>query len=82
VTAFAIELMPRITRAQAMDVLSSSEQRSPATAPCCSRRSRLPKHVPDAGYGGGHAAARRACFVVGVGVAGLQALGTAKRLER
>ena len=34
ITSFALELLPRITRAQSMDALTSRRPRSPATRPC------------------------------------------------
>jgi NAD(P) transhydrogenase subunit alpha len=76
--AFAMELMPRITRAQSMDVLSSQANLAGYRA------------VIDAAYEYGRAlpmmmtaagtvpAAK--VFVMGVGVAGLQAIATARRL--
>ncbi|MCM5556802.1 Re/Si-specific NAD(P)(+) transhydrogenase subunit alpha [Pleomorphomonas sp. JP5] len=78
VTAFAMEFMPRITRAQVMDVLSSQANLAGYQA------------VIDASYEYGRAipmmmtaagtvpAAR--VFVMGAGVAGLQAIATARRL--
>jgi NAD(P) transhydrogenase subunit alpha len=78
VVAFAMELMPRITRAQVMDVLSSQANLAGYRA------------VIDAAYEYGRAlpmmmtaagtvpAAR--LFVMGAGVAGLQAIATARRL--
>jgi H+-translocating NAD(P) transhydrogenase subunit alpha len=78
ITAMAMELMPRITRAQSMDILSSQSNLSGYKA------------VLDAAaeYGGafpmmmtaaGTISAAKA-FVMGVGVAGLQAIATARRL--
>jgi H+-translocating NAD(P) transhydrogenase subunit alpha len=78
IVAFAMELMPRITRAQGMDVLSSQANLAGYRA------------VIDAAYEYGRAlpmmmtaagtvpAAR--VFVMGAGVAGLQAIATARRL--
>jgi H+-translocating NAD(P) transhydrogenase subunit alpha len=77
-TAMAMELMPRITRAQSMDILSSQSNLSGYKA------------VLDAAteYGGafpmmmtaaGTISAAKA-FIMGVGVAGLQAIATARRL--
>ncbi len=78
VTAFAMELMPRITRAQSMDVLSSQANlagyRAVIDASAEYGRA-LPMMMTAAGTG---PAAR--VFVMGVGVAGLQAIATARRL--
>ena len=78
VTAFAMELMPRITRAQAMDVLSSQANlagyRAVIEAAAAYGRA-LPMMMTAAGT---IPAAR--LFVMGAGVAGLQAIATARRL--
>jgi H+-translocating NAD(P) transhydrogenase subunit alpha len=78
VTAFAMELMPRITRAQSMDVLSSQANlagyRSIIDAAAEYGRA-LPMMMTAAGT---IPAAK--VFVMGAGVAGLQAIATARRL--
>jgi NAD(P) transhydrogenase subunit alpha len=78
VTAFAMELMPRITRAQVMDVLSSQANlagyRSVIDAAGEYGRA-LPMMMTAAGT---IPAAK--IFVMGAGVAGLQAIATARRL--
>jgi NAD(P) transhydrogenase subunit alpha len=78
VEALAMEFMPRITRAQSMDVLSSQSNLAGYKA------------VLDAAAEYGHAfpmmmtaagtVSAAKCFVMGVGVAGLQAIATARRL--
>ena len=78
ITAFAMELVPRITRAQAMDVLSSQSNLAGYRA------------VLDASYEFGRAfpmmmtaagtVPPARCLIMGVGVAGLQAIATARRL--
>lgn len=78
VTAIAMELMPRITRAQSMDILSSQTNLGGyrAVIEACTVFGRaLPMMMTAAGT---IAAAK--VFVMGVGVAGLQAIATAKRL--
>jgi NAD(P) transhydrogenase subunit alpha len=78
VTLFAMELMPRITRAQSMDVLSSQSNlagyKAVVNAAAAFQRA-LPMMMTAAGT---VPAAR--LFVMGVGVAGLQAIATARRL--
>jgi NAD(P) transhydrogenase subunit alpha len=78
ITAFAMEFVPRITRAQVMDVLSSQANlagyRSVIEASGAYGRA-LPMMMTAAGT---IAAAR--VFIMGVGVAGLQAIATARRL--
>ena len=78
VTAFAMELMPRVTRAQVMDVLSSQANlagyRSVIDAAAEYGRA-FPMMMTAAGT---VPAAR--VFVMGAGVAGLQAIATARRL--
>ncbi len=78
VTLFAMELMPRITRAQSMDVLSSQSNlagyKAVVDAAAAFQRA-LPMMMTAAGT---VPAAR--VFVMGVGVAGLQAIATARRL--
>ena len=78
VTAFAMELMPRITRAQVMDVLSSQANINGyrAVVDAASEYGRvLPMMMTPAGT----VPAGR-IFIMGVGVAGLQAIATARRL--
>ncbi|MFN4312525.1 MAG: Re/Si-specific NAD(P)(+) transhydrogenase subunit alpha [Ferrovibrio sp.] len=78
VTAFAMELMPRITRAQSMDILSSQSNlagyKSVLDAAAHFGRA-FPMMMTSAGT-----IAPARVFVMGVGVAGLQAIATAKRL--
>jgi NAD(P) transhydrogenase subunit alpha len=78
VNAFAMEFMPRISRAQSMDVLSSQANLAgyKAVVDAAATFSRaLPMMMTAAGT---VPAAR--VFIMGVGVAGLQAIATAKRL--
>jgi NAD(P) transhydrogenase subunit alpha len=75
---FALELVPRITRAQSMDVLSSMATIAGYRAVLLAAME-LPKMIPMLTTAAGNLAAARA-FIVGVGVAGLQAIATAKRL--
>jgi NAD(P) transhydrogenase subunit alpha len=78
VTAFSLELVPRITRAQSMDVLSSMATVAGYQA-VLEAASHLPRLFPMLMTAAGTLAPAKV-FVVGVGVAGLQALATAKRL--
>ena len=78
VTAFAMEFMPRITRAQAMDALSAMSTVAGYKAVLIAA-SRLPKFFPLLMTAQGTMTPARV-FVVGAGVAGLQAIGTARRL--
>jgi NAD(P) transhydrogenase subunit alpha len=78
VTAFAMELMPRITRAQPMDALSAMSTASGYKAVLLAA-GRLPKFFPLLMTAAGTVSPARV-FVIGAGVAGLQAIGTAKRL--
>ena len=78
ITAFALELIPRITRAQAMDVLSSSATITGYKAVLLAANA-LPQLFPMLMTAGGTLAPARV-FVIGAGVAGLQAIATAKRL--
>jgi NAD(P) transhydrogenase subunit alpha len=78
VTAFSMELMPRITRAQAMDALSAMSSLSGYKAVLIAAN-RLPKFFPLLMTAAGTITPARV-FVIGAGVAGLQAIGTAKRL--
>lgn len=75
---FAMELIPRITRAQSMDVLSSMATVAGYKAVLLAA-DRLPKMFPMLMTAAGTIVPAKV-FVVGVGVAGLQAIATAKRL--
>jgi len=75
---FAMELMPRITRAQNMDALSSMATVAGYKAVLLAAE-RLPKMFPMLTTAAGTIAPARV-FVVGAGVAGLQAIATARRL--
>lgn len=77
-TAFSLELVPRITRAQSMDVLSSMATIAGYQA-VLEAAAVLPKMFPMLMTAAGTLAPVKV-FVVGVGVAGLQAIATAKRL--
>ena len=78
VTSFSVELMPRITRAQSMDALSSM-------ATICGYKAvllaadRLPRMFPMLTTAAGTITPARV-FIIGAGVAGLQAIATARRL--
>jgi NAD(P) transhydrogenase subunit alpha len=78
VTALAVEFMPRTTRAQSMDALSSM-------ATCCGYKAVLvaaetsPRIFPMMTTAAGTITPARV-FVIGAGVAGLQAISTARRL--
>ncbi len=78
VTAFSVELMPRITRAQSMDALSSM-------GTICGYKAvligadKLPRIFPMLTTAAGTITPSRV-LVIGVGVAGLQAIATARRL--
>jgi H+-translocating NAD(P) transhydrogenase subunit alpha len=78
VSAFAMELMPRITRAQSMDVLSSQATIAGYKAVLLAAE-HLPRMFPMMMTAAGTIAPARV-FVLGAGVAGLQAIATAKRL--
>jgi NAD(P) transhydrogenase subunit alpha len=78
VTAFAIELMPRITRAQSMDALSSMATISGYKSVVLAADT-LPRLFPMFTTAAGTITPARV-FVIGAGVAGLQAIATAKRL--
>jgi NAD(P) transhydrogenase subunit alpha len=75
---FALELMPRSTRAQAMDVLSSQATIAGYKAVLLAAES-LPKIFPMLTTAAGTIAPARV-LVIGAGVAGLQAIATARRL--
>jgi NAD(P) transhydrogenase subunit alpha len=74
----ALELMPRITRAQSMDVLSSMATIAGYKAVLIAAN-RLPKMFPLMMTAGGTLRAAQV-FIMGAGVAGLQAIGTARKL--
>jgi NAD(P) transhydrogenase subunit alpha len=78
VTAFALELVPRITRAQSMDALSSQNNVAGYRAVVLGAY-RLGKLLPMMVTAAGTISQSRV-FVIGAGVAGLQAIATAKRL--
>jgi NAD(P) transhydrogenase subunit alpha len=78
VSLFPLELLPRITRAQGMDVLSSMATIVGYRAVLLAAVE-LPKMFPLLMTAAGTITAARV-FVIGAGVAGLQALGTARRL--
>ena len=78
VTAFAMELMPRITRAQSMDVLSSQANLAGYRA-VIDAAEHYGRAFPMMMTAAGTVPAARA-FIMGVGVAGLQAIATARRL--
>jgi len=78
VTSFAMELVPRITRAQAMDALSSMSNLAGYRAVLIAATA-LPKIFPMMVTAAGTIQPARA-FVIGAGVAGLQAIATARRL--
>jgi NAD(P) transhydrogenase subunit alpha len=76
--SFAMELVPRTTRAQSMDVLSSQASIAGYKAVLVAA-TRLGKYFPQLMTAAGTIAPARV-VVLGAGVAGLQALATAKRL--
>jgi NAD(P) transhydrogenase subunit alpha len=78
VSVFSMELMPRITRAQSMDALSSMATIAGYKAVLIAAVT-VPRMFPMLMTAAGNVSAARA-FVIGVGVAGLQAIATAKRL--
>lgn len=78
VTALALELVPRITRAQSMDVLSSQATVAGYKAVLMAA-SELPRFLPMLTTAAGSITPAKA-FVIGAGVAGLQAIATARRL--
>ena len=77
-TLFAMELMPRITRAQSMDVLSAMSTIAGYKAVLLAAAA-LPRMFPMMMTAAGTLAPARV-FIVGAGVAGLQAIATARRL--
>lgn len=78
VTAFSVELMPRTTRAQSMDVLSSMATIAGYKAVVLAANM-LPRIFPMLTTAAGTITPARV-FIIGVGVAGLQAIATARRL--
>ena len=78
VTVLALELIPRITRAQSMDVLSSMATIAGYKAVLLAANS-LPRIFPLLTTAAGTVTPAHV-FIVGVGVAGLQAISTARRL--
>lgn len=78
VTSFSMELMPRISRAQPMDALSAMSTIVGYKAVLIAA-SQLPKLFPLLMTAAGTVLPARV-FVIGVGVAGLQAIGAARRL--
>jgi NAD(P) transhydrogenase subunit alpha len=77
-TLFSMELMPRITRAQSMDALSSMATVSGYKAVLLAANA-APRMFPMLMTAAGTVTAARV-FVLGAGVAGLQAIATARRL--
>ncbi|MEO8748170.1 MAG: NAD(P) transhydrogenase subunit alpha [Rhodanobacter sp.] len=77
-TAFALELLPRITRGQAMDVLSSQAAVAGYRAMLIAAEA-APKFFPMLTTAAGTIRPSRV-LVIGAGVAGLQAIATARRL--
>ncbi len=78
VTAFSLELLPRISRAQSMDALSSQASAAGYKAVLMAGE-RLSKFFPMMMTAAGTVAPARV-LVMGAGVAGLQAIATARRL--
>jgi NAD(P) transhydrogenase subunit alpha len=78
VTSFAIELIPRTTRAQSMDALSSMGTVCGYKAALIAAET-LPRFFPMLTTAAGTVTPARV-FVIGAGVAGLQAISTARRL--
>ncbi len=78
ITAFALELLPRISRAQSMDVLSSQ---AAVTGYECAliAADHSPRFFPMLTYAAGTIRPARV-LVIGAGVAGLQAIATARRI--
>jgi NAD(P) transhydrogenase subunit alpha len=78
VTLLALERVPRITRAQSMDVLSSQATVAGYQAVLLGARA-LPRFLPMLTTAAGSIPPARA-LIIGAGVAGLQAIATARRL--
>jgi NAD(P) transhydrogenase subunit alpha len=78
ITAFAMDMIPRITRAQPMDVLSSQSTVAGYKAVLLAAQY-LPKFFPMLSTAAGTITPAKV-FIIGAGVAGLQAIATARRL--
>ncbi len=78
ISAFSMEMIPRTTRAQKMDALSSQANLAGYVTVVLAAE-RLPKIFPMLMTAAGTIAPAKV-FIIGVGVAGLQAIATAKRL--
>ncbi|MEK0085452.1 Re/Si-specific NAD(P)(+) transhydrogenase subunit alpha [Benzoatithermus flavus] len=78
ISAFAMELLPRTTRAQAMDVLSSQANLAGYKA-LVDAMAEYPRVLPMMMTAAGTVTPAKV-FIVGAGVAGLQAIATAKRM--
>jgi NAD(P) transhydrogenase subunit alpha len=78
ITAFSLELLPRITRAQSMDVLSSQATAAGYKAVLIAADT-VPKFFPMLVTAAGTLSPARV-LILGAGVAGLQAIATARRL--
>ncbi|MBF2014028.1 MAG: Re/Si-specific NAD(P)(+) transhydrogenase subunit alpha [Rivularia sp. T60_A2020_040] len=78
VTALSVEMIPRSTRAQSMDALSSQASIAGYKAVLIAAEA-LPKYFPMLTTAAGTIAPAKV-FVMGAGVAGLQAIATARRL--
>lgn len=78
VTALSLERVPRITRAQSMDVLSSQSTVAGYKAVLIGA-AMMPKFLPMLTTAAGNIAPAKV-FILGAGVAGLQAIATARRL--
>lgn len=78
ISAFALELLPRITRAQTMDALSSQSNLAGYVSVLIAAHE-MPKAIPMMMTAAGTVSAAK-FMILGAGVAGLQAIATAKRL--
>jgi len=78
ITSFAVELIPRISRAQSMDGLSS-QAAAAGYLTVLIAANHCPKFFPMLTYAAGTIRPARV-LVIGAGVAGLQAIATARRL--
>lgn len=78
ITAFSMEMIPRTTRAQSMDALSSQASIAGYKSVLIAAEA-LPKYFPMLTTAAGTIAPAKV-FVMGAGVAGLQAIATARRL--
>lgn len=77
-TAFSLDLLPRTTRAQSMDILSSQANIAGYKAVLLAANL-YPRYFPMFMTAAGSVAPAK-CVVIGAGVAGLQAIATARRL--